>query len=60
MADGIGTVREQQLHQLVVTGAGGGVQGSAPAGVGFGPIGIGAAFQQQTRDFAVAEFDGLG
>ncbi len=44
MAVGIGTVREQQLHQFVVTGAGGGVQGSAPGGVGFWPIGIGAAF----------------
>jgi hypothetical protein len=44
MAVGIGTVREQQLHQLVVTGTGAGMQGGAPGGVGFGPIGIGAAF----------------
>jgi len=50
MGVGIGAVREQQFHHLVVTGAGGGVQGSAPVSVGFGPSGIGAAFQHQDGD----------
>ena len=60
MAVGIGAVRQQQLHHLAVTGARGGMQGSALAGVGFGPIGIGPAIQQQTCDLAVAEFDCRG